>query len=218
MLIQPNQTILFEGDSLTSRNMPPANDTWPFLRLMGWHRTYADVMQEWLFAARPELGLKFRNSAVGGSSMGQVLGRFDAVVPVVKPDWVILTTGHNDATRQIPLAQFEQEIATYARRLREATGGRIAIVGGMVACPGAPADVVEYLAKIPPYQVAARAAVESTGGVYIHLAEGLVRKTKALSDQYAGHTVYSDGVHLNELGAQVVAALVLQALGLVRID
>ena len=140
MLISQGQTILFEGDSLTSRNSPPAHDTWPFLRLMNWDRTYADVIQEWLFANRPELDLKFRNSAVGGSSAGQILGRFDAIVPAVRPNWTIMTTAHNDAARKIPLEQFRNELSACASKARETCGARLFITGGFKPCPGLPAD------------------------------------------------------------------------------
>ena len=56
-LLRPGQCIVFDGDSLTSRRMRPSLDTWPYLRLMNWERTYADRVAEWLFCNRPDLRL-----------------------------------------------------------------------------------------------------------------------------------------------------------------
>jgi lysophospholipase L1-like esterase len=215
--VKQGQTLLFEGDSMTSRLAPPAHDNWPFLRLMHWHRSYADIMQEWLFCNRPELDLKFRNSAVGGSSAGQILARFDAVVPVVRPDWIIMTTAHNDAAREIPLPQFREELTTYATRARDLCGARLFIVGGFAPCPGSPADHVERWPRLGGYYGVAREVAEAQQGAWLDLSEPLLAKTQALHRQCELHTIYSDGVHYNEVGNQIVAFLILEAMGLLSL-
>ena len=39
MILQPDQTLVFEGDSLTRRAMTPSADNWPLLRMNNWHRS-----------------------------------------------------------------------------------------------------------------------------------------------------------------------------------
>jgi lysophospholipase L1-like esterase len=217
-LIEKGQTILFEGDSLTSRLTPPAHDNWPFLRLMSWHRTYADIMQEWLFCNRPELDLKFRNSAVGGSSAGEILARFDLIVPVVRPNWIIMTTAHNDVARQVPLDQFHRELTTYSTRARQTCGARLAVIGGFLPCPTLPAESMLLRPEMADYYRTARQAAESTGGVWLDIGPSLLAKATLLYQQHPLHTIYSDGGHFNEVGNQIVAFLVLEAMGMLRMS
>jgi lysophospholipase L1-like esterase len=212
--IKPGQTILFEGDSLTSRRMGPAHDDWAFARLTNWQRTYADVLAEWAFVARPELNLRFRNSAVGGSPFRQVLERFDRVVPVIKPALVILTTGGNDARRKDPLPEFAANIRTYARKLRAATGGRMLIMGGFGAVPGFDKEGAERAARCRPYEQAARRVMRAEGGDYFDIGPAFGKKARALYEQSSYHLTHSDGSHFSELGSRVIAHLLLQYLGL----
>jgi len=212
--IKPGQLILFEGDSLTSRRTPPAYDDWAFLRLANWHRTYADVVAEWAFVARPELKLKFRNSAVGGSSFHHVLARFDRVVPALKPALVILTIGTNDANRQESIPKFAEDIRAYARKLREVCDGRVLIIGGFGAVPGYEAPGAERAQRTLPYEQAARRALRAEGGEYFDIGPAFAKKAKALYDLSSFHQVQSDGPHFSELGARVIAHLLLQHLGL----
>ncbi len=107
-LVQRGQTILFDGDSLTSRRTPPSLDTWPYLEIMNWRITYADEVSRLLFCLRPDLKLTFHNAAVGGSTCRGLLRRFDDFVLPHRPDWVILTLGGNDARIGVPMPEFKQ--------------------------------------------------------------------------------------------------------------
>lgn len=95
----PKQTIVFEGDSLTSRMMGPNREGWPLLYMNNWDKTWADEVARFLFAWRPDLGLKCHQCAIGGSSCRELTERFDRFVLPYKPDWVLMTMGGNDAAR-----------------------------------------------------------------------------------------------------------------------
>ena len=215
--IRPGELILFEGDSLTSRRMLPAHDDWAFARFMNWNRTYADVVAEWVMAARPELRLKFRNSAIGGSSIGQVLGRFDQVIPVLKPALVILTTGGNDAARQDPLPVFAARLKEYCVRCRDTCGAHVAMVGLLATLAGIEEESKAWAQRVRPYHAAARRVLRATGNVYLDLAPDLTRKSATLCGQSKFHTLFADGLHYNELGSQVIANLLLERLGLMTL-
>lgn len=216
-LLQPGQTILFEGDSLTSRRVRPALDTWPFARLLNWDRTYADEVAGWLFCNRPDLNLQFRNNAVSGSNIRDLLGRFDAIVPVVKPAWIILTIGNNDPHQTISLEEFAAGFEQYCRRAREASGARAMFLGGRRPAPLNTPAAAEQFAKSVPYHDRARAILAAHEGVFVDIGTPLTEKLGQLQRQHPLHTIYSDGSHLNAVGSLIVTTQVLAALGVYRL-
>ncbi len=201
-LLRPRQIVLFEGDSITNRRMQPALDPWPFLRLANWDRTYADDVAEWLFANRPDLALTFHNNGVGGSTIRDLLARF-AIVPKLKPAWIILTIGNNDPHHGVTVKEFAASFAEYCRRAQEVCGARVMFLGGR-----RPAR-----AKSGPYHQQARQLVAAQRGVFVDIGRALTTRQKLLQQQHELHTVFSDGAHLNAVGNLIVATQVLTALG-----
>ncbi len=207
--LKHGQTLLFEGDSLTSRLSSPAHDTWPYLRLLNWQRTYADVIEEWLFCNLPEFGFQFRNSAVAGSSMGEILARFDINVPVIRPDWIIMTTMCNDGARGVTQSQFRHELLSYANSAYELCGVRLFIIGNFPALDNR---------NLAEYYTTAREVLTETHGVWFDIGEPLRAKEQTLTNINPVHTIFSDGeVHFNEVGNQIIAFLVLEAMGVLRL-
>jgi len=96
---QPNDRVLFEGDSLTDGLKNNCG------RMMGWDKTWAHRVDEWLFAHRPDLNLESKNLAVGGSSAKSLLARADADA-AFKPMVAMLTIGTNDAIMNVPEETF----------------------------------------------------------------------------------------------------------------
>jgi lysophospholipase L1-like esterase len=194
-LLKPRQTI-------TNRRMRPALDTWPFLRLSNWDRTYADDVAEWLFCNRPDLALTFHNNGVGGSNIRDLLARFD-IVPKFKPAWIILTIGNNDPNQGVTVAEFASGFAEYCRRAQEVCGARVMFLGGRR--PGR--------AKSVPYHQRARNILKAHRGAWVDIGTALTTRAKLLRRQHELHTVFSDGTHLNAVGNLIVATQVLAAVG-----
>lgn len=213
--LRPKQTIAFDGDSLTALRSGPALDQWPWLRLSNNHRSWADHFAELLFAWRPELDLTFRTVAVGGSSCTDVIERFDAMLAKIRPDWVLLTLGSNDARRGVPLADFEAALRDYAGRIG-AWGGRVVFLYNIQACPGASEANLAKADLRSPYDAVEEKLARELGHVQV-LDVGTPLKSKAeeLHQQYTGHSVYSDGTHFSNLGALILAGEVLKACGVV---
>jgi lysophospholipase L1-like esterase len=211
--LKAGQSILFDGDSLTSRRRAGSMDTWPLLDLMNWRDSYADEIARLLFCLRPDLRLSFRNVAIGGQSCRELAARFDEHVVPHKPDWVIMTLGGNDAARAIPPAEFKEKMDAYARRALAEWGGRTVFLGGFRACPGAPEGSDERYAARAPYYRAERDIARRHGGLYVDVGTPLQRKARALYRQSSYHTVYSDGGHFNAVGNLIIAAEALRALG-----
>ena len=56
--------------------------------------------------------------------------------------------------------------------------------------------------------------VEAFGGLAVDLGAVLKSKAASLAKLWAGHTIYHDGTHFNMVGNEIVAGVVLRALGL----
>ncbi|NLF38354.1 hypothetical protein GX586_02845 [bacterium] len=212
-LLKPGQTIMFDGDSLTSRRMPPCLDTWPFLRLANWHISYAELVQEWLFCNKPDLRLTFRNAAVGGSSCRNLLDRLDSMVMPCKPDWVVFSIAGNDAAQNIPAAEFREKLLKYCTQLKKAHGTRFLFLGGFDKPFG---SIKKSIAKRRQNYAIARDIMKQVGGIYFDIGIPMKKKADLLLKQSPYHTIISDA-HFNLLGNHIIAGLVLEALGVISI-
>lgn len=214
-LLRPKDSIVFEGDSLTSRKTPPAMDTWPYLRLNNWHITYPDRVSEWLFCNCPELQLRFTTSAVGGSTIRNVLSRYPTAIKPAKPNWLIMTLGSNDLTQQIPLEEFGGKFEELCRQLKADSGGRVVWV---CARPTGTEDPTSNRIPRSAYYKTIREILARYDGIAIDAAAVLAQKEAALKQSWSEHTVCTgaDG-HLNLIAAEIISTLVLQALGVITV-
>jgi len=212
---KPRQTVVFEGDSLTALRRGQTHDQWPWLRISNNHRSWADTFSELVFAWRPDLALQFRLAAVGGSSCRELDERLEPVVAPLRPDWILLTLGSNDATREIPLDEFEATLRRYAARSAE-WGGRLVFLYNVQACPNASQAAIDKVEKRRPYYAVEEALGAELPNVHlIDIGSPLLEKARLHYDQYPGHSVYSDGTHFSNLGGMIVAGEVLKACGIV---
>ncbi len=213
LLFKPGQTVAFDGDSLTSRAGPDRHG-WSYARINNWDTTWADVVEDWFFCNRPQLRLRFRNTAIGGSTITDLLARYDRTLKTIKPNWVLFTTGSNDV-RRLSREVYERNLETYLKKLKTDFGARAVIVD-MFHPELWPAD--EGLTpQRADFMAAATKILARYDGVYVRVGEALFANSQAIKQQWVGHTVMADGGHLNAVGAQMVATQVLQALGAITI-
>ncbi|MDQ8208678.1 SGNH/GDSL hydrolase family protein [Coraliomargarita sp. SDUM461003] len=213
--LEAKQTIAFDGDSLTALRSEPTLDQWPWLRISNNHRSWSDVFSELLFAWRPDLQLNFRTAAVGGSTCLDLERRFDASIAKIRPDWVFMTLGSNDASKAIPLDHFESTLRCYVEKLA-AWGGQLVLLHNIQACVGASEEArTKEAQRKPYYQVQARLANSMSTVQLIDIGTPLKAKSQELYEQYQGHSIYSDGLHFSHLGAMIIAGEALKACGIV---
>lgn len=212
-ILEARQTLVFEGDSMTRRSMSPSADNWPLLRLNNWHRSYAELAEEWIFAHRPDLDIKARHAAIGGSVVPDLLGRYETQVKPHKPAWIIFTIGGNDCARGFTLDQFADGLSRYLEMAQRDAGTRFLYAGGFQPMPGLAAEAVDWVVKAQPFFATARRLVSQAGGLAPDIGAALRAKAEQHFAQSSYHTYYGDGVHLNALGNHVLAGLVLEALG-----
>ncbi|MBI5722711.1 MAG: hypothetical protein HZA50_02045 [Planctomycetes bacterium] len=210
-LLRKGQTIVFDGDSATSRRTQPSLDTWPLLDLLNWRITWADEFARLLFCLRPDLNLKFHNAAVGGSIMRGMLERFDKFVAPHKPDWLLITDGGNDSARKIPMRQYASDCEQYVARAGK-LGARVVFLT-FQPCVGMPAEKKNKYNLRMKYYKALAGIVRSHGGMHVDVGPTLQKKAGQLYAQSTFHTIYSDGGHYNAIGSLIIAGAVLKALG-----
>lgn len=209
----PGSTILCEGDSLTAFRVAPCLDTWAWQRMTGAAYGYPERVGDWIFCNRPDLRLSLRNGAVGGSCMRDVLGRW-AAVEVLKPAIVVMTVGTNDCNHGVFESDMRDQMADYCRRLDLLCGGRVIYLARCRPILGGAPCPVERERAAAGHAAAASDAVRDANGLVVDLDCVLQRRARDLAALWEGHTIFHDGLHFNAVGNEIVAAVVLQALGL----
>ena len=212
-LLAPQSTLVFEGDSMTRRSTGPSLDTWAFLRMNNWHHSYSEIVEEWLLANLPELRIKVRHAAVGGSTMEGMLARYEAQVKPCRPSCVVFSIGGNDCSCEVPLDKFEAQLRAYIAQAVADSGTRFLYAGGFPAMPGLGAIETEKIARSQPYFEIARRVVRESDGITDDMGAAMKEKADVLYELSSHHTFYSDGAHLNALGNHVLAGLALRQLG-----
>jgi lysophospholipase L1-like esterase len=212
---EASSTILFEGDSLTRFAGKPNLDTWPWMRMTGANYGYPEKVGDWIFCHRPDLNLSCRVGAVGGSVLSDVLARSPGLIEAFKPGIVVMTIGTNDATRSVPLPDFRAQAEEYCQRLRNACGGKVLYLGNLPPhLEDKPETVIRHEA-VRPYSLTMAEAVHAHGGLAVDVGAVLKSKVASLTKLWPGHTIYHDGTHFNLVGNEIVAGVVLRALGLI---
>lgn len=210
--IPAGATVLFEGDSITGFRGAPHFDTWAWQRLSHAHYGYPERVGDWLFCQRPELRLSVRNGAIAGSVMAEVLERFERMVAPLTPAVVVLTMGSNDTARGLEPAAVGAAMARFCERLAQLCRGRVLHLGGVHRGYDA-----AHQERARPVQQALAAAVRAAGGESVDAMQVLDQRQRVLRALYDGHTVYHDGVHVNAVGAEILAGITLRALGLLEV-
>jgi acyl-CoA thioesterase-1 len=92
MLLQPNDHVLFYGDSITDAGRSRENST-----NTGLGEGYAMLCTAALRAAYPEWNLTFTNTGIGGNRVTDLEARIEADALAYKPNLVSILIGINDA-------------------------------------------------------------------------------------------------------------------------
>ena len=109
-----NDLILFTGDSITACGRDendPASLGHGYVHLIG----------RYLIERNPDLNLRLRNTGISGNRSCDLLARWDRDCIDLKPDWVSILIGVNNAWRSFdsndptPIRSFARRIGSSAR-------------------------------------------------------------------------------------------------------
>ncbi|MFA5858873.1 MAG: SGNH/GDSL hydrolase family protein [Elusimicrobiota bacterium] len=127
-LINKNDVILFQGDSITDAGRQKDNPA-----ALG--HGYAMITAGWMLAKSPELNLKFINRGISGNRTCDLVARWDADCIAIKPNLVSIMIGVNNSwhryTKNALTADnvFESEYRVILTRVKkELPGTKIVIL------------------------------------------------------------------------------------------
>ena len=197
MLIQAKNLVLFQGDSITDagRNRAVSED------LAGGYAGKAAA----LFAQRhPEMEVSFLNRGVGGDRSCDMLRRWTEDCVDLKPQVVSILIGINDTWRRYDantLTTVEEYKANYEEAIKQvkAMGAKLVMIQPFLL----PAeDKAHWRAEdLDAKQVACKELADQYADAYLPMDEIF----KAYLAEHPDAVCSEDGVHPNDLGAQVIA-------------
>jgi lysophospholipase L1-like esterase len=101
---RPGTRILFQGDSITDMNRGRTADP---NHILG--HSYVFVIAAKYGALLPERKLVFLNRGVSGNKVSDLTARWQPDTLDLKPDLLSILVGINDASRSVPLDEFEKQ-------------------------------------------------------------------------------------------------------------
>ncbi|MFF2886571.1 SGNH/GDSL hydrolase family protein [Paenibacillus sp. NPDC057967] len=205
-VIKSNETVLFIGDSITD-----AARDYHDPHSLG--SGYAFMAAGLFGAMYPELGVKFLNRGISGNRVIDLEGRWQEDCLALKPDWVSVMIGINDAMRRYDRDQHlptETFIGIYRKLLLktvETCGSKLILVEPFVLPH---AEIHRQCREdLDPKIHAIRDLAEEVGAIYVPL-DGLFAQARArASIEYWA----PDGVHPTPAGHALMARAWLQAVG-----
>jgi lysophospholipase L1-like esterase len=209
MTLQPDDRILFTGDSITDSNR--RIDQYHPLGTTGYVLFAAAKIMAHL--ASPKL--EIYNRGIGGNRVKDLLGRFDADLLALQPTVVSIMIGINDTWRAFDSGDptstdaYEADYRTILKRIRAELGARVVLLEPFVL--HVPPDRAKWRADLNPRIDVVRKLALEFGADLIPL-DGLFARaaTQAPPEFWA-----ADGVHPTIPGHQLIAQAWLENAGIV---
>jgi acyl-CoA thioesterase-1 len=126
-LIEKNAVVLFQGDSITDagRNREDGSNLG-----LG----YAYLAAAWFSSMHPELNVRFLNRGIGGNTVKDLHARWQADCLDLKPTWVSVLVGINEAARRyahndpMPHEEYEATYRDILTQARESCNARLILL------------------------------------------------------------------------------------------
>lgn len=209
--LEPNSKLLMIGDSITDtgRARPVGEGRGDALG-----NGYVMMLDAILGAVHPELGARVINMGISGNTVRDLKARWQTDVFDLEPDYVSMMIGANDVWRQFdsPLRpETHVRLDEYERTYDELVAATLPRVKGMI--------LITPFYLEPNREDAMRAMMDEYGAATRDIARRhgtLIVDSQAAFDELLD-VVYPaaiswDRVHLNHVGAMVLARAIAQAL------
>lgn len=204
-MIQTNDTVLFQGDSVTDAGRDHADPA-----SLG--RGYPLLIASSLLASYPDLQLSFLNRGISGNRTKDLLSRWDEECISLKPDVLSILIGINNVWRRYDSADptepesFGHEYRTLLARAREGGVREIVILEPFLL--PVPEDRRRWREDLDPKITICRELAAEFGAIYLPL-DGLFN---AASARTGAEYWAPDGVHPAPAGHGLIARAWTQAL------
>jgi lysophospholipase L1-like esterase len=206
-----NETILFQGDSITDagRTREVLESNHP----RGLGSGYAMLASASLLHKRPGMNLSIYNKGISGNKVYQLAERWDADTLALKPNILSILIGVNDYWHT--KRDYKGTVETYRSDYREllertqkALPGVKLIIGEPFAIPGVKAVDETWYPDFDGYRAAAKEMADTFSAVFIPYQSIFNQAMKSAPGAYWAH----DGVHPSLAGAQLMAIAWLNAV------
>jgi len=214
VLIQTGQTVLFQGDSITDCGRP-RDDSDSHLGL-----GYPSLIAAQLPFRQPQLEITFVNRGVGGGRVPSLQERWQGDCIDLKPDWVSILIGINDACAiagdDLPgydVDGYEAGYRDILTQVRDETGARLIILEPFLLHTEHPYDFISPIAKIrqaldPIIQVARTLGAEFDA-ITVPLDDMFQETSKDVDPAHWA----ADAIHPTPAGHAFIANAWLKAVG-----
>lgn len=204
-IIEKNQTVLFQGDSITDAGRSRDHDG-------DLGRGYASLVAAWFGMLHPERHVRFLNRGISGNRVRDLRERWQVDCLDLQPDWVSILIGINDTWRRYDSGDStstEAYAETYAEILtmiRENTDARVILLEPFVLPH--PEDRLTWREDLDPKIAAVRRLAREFQALYIPL-DGLFAAAAARREAAFWA---ADGVHPTPSGHALIAQAWLQTI------
>lgn len=205
--LQPRDTILFQGDSITDVGRCSTPD--------GLGTGYVSIVKGWLVARHPEAGYRVVNRGVGGDRTVELLARWKADCLDLAPNVLSISIGVNDVWRLRgewngqKFVTGTEFVANYRRLLDQARAagvGRFVLMSPTTIAEENDSALVDLLDE---RTAQVKALAQEYGAVYVPTRETMNRALRESPET----RWTSDGCHPTTAGHALMAATWLQAVG-----
>jgi lysophospholipase L1-like esterase len=200
--VAPRETIVFLGNSITARGVKP----WGYVSLT------AGVLER----AYPGMGIAVVGAGVSGNKVPDCQRRLERDVLQRQPALVVIYIGTNDVLHWLdgkgtPIEDYEAGLEDLVTRTRAAGAAVILCTPGVL---GEKTDGTNHFDRmLDDYAEVGRRVARESGAQLLDLRRAFMAYLKVHNTANADTGVLtSDGVHLNQDGDDLLAALVLDAL------
>lgn len=198
MIIKKNQTILFQGDSITDAGRDRDDIT-----SLG--TGYAYLTAAYLACVYPELNLNFINKGIGGDRVVGLVKRWDEDCMDLKPDILSIMIGINDAARRFDdddptsLEYYKENLFNMLKQTKDENGTKIVICEPFLIPTRPEAQIIRT--DLDPKILALRDIARELNAIYVPF-DGMF--AAACSKQKPAYWA-PDGVHPSMAGHMLMA-------------
>ncbi|MFD1466521.1 SGNH/GDSL hydrolase family protein [Lapidilactobacillus mulanensis] len=213
MLLRKNKKLIFIGDSVTDAGRNYSADMAGY---DSWGNGYVNLINGALTATYPDYQTMVINKGVNGNDILKLATRWQQDVLDLKPDYVSILIGVNDAWRHFDTAVFQQrddlvDVALYTRTYQKlinqtrSVTDKIIVVGPFMFEPN---RTEPMRAMVDQFAVVARQLADKNELLYIDVQSKIDR----FLTQNSSYILTQDRVHPNFQGNMLVATTWLNAI------
>jgi lysophospholipase L1-like esterase len=212
-LLEPGNTIVFQGDSITDagrnrKRQDEVNSSKAF------GTGYAWFTASQLLVSQPQANYKTYNRGISGNKVYQLAERWQADCLDLKPDVLSILIGVNDYWHKKKhnydgtVEKYETDFRSLVKSTKEALPNvRLVICEPfLLECGNVTPD---WLPEFAPYQEAAQRVARESGAVFVPFQAMFTVATKVAPPEVWA----ADGVHPSPSGAVLMAQAWLEAVG-----